>query len=191
MKNTLSSLVIAGLALGLATTGFAQANRQRQPAPAPAGTPAADRAPGETRHGGAMRHGPGGPRMCPLVAVLDTNQDATISAEEIAHAPDSLKALDKDGDGAVSTEELGVRRGPGMPPGVIARHRAGTHRPASPIMLALDADGDGALSAGEIANATASLQALDANNDGQLTADEVRPIPPELPAQEIEPAAAQ
>ena len=47
-----------------------------------------------------------------IVKALDLNQDRFLSADEIDDAPESLLALDKDGDGAISREELK----PGKPP---------------------------------------------------------------------------
>jgi len=45
-------------------------------------------------------------RVMPLVAALDTDTNGVISAEEIANAPASLKALDKNGDGQLTRDEL-------------------------------------------------------------------------------------
>ncbi len=50
----------------------------------------------------------------PVIHALDTDRDGTISAEEMETAPESLKSLDKNGDGELSPEEL---RPPGPPPG--------------------------------------------------------------------------
>lgn len=128
--------------------------------------------------------GPGrGPGGHPIVRVLDADQDHELSAGELANAPAALKALDTNGDGTISADELRPPR-PADAPTPPADRRAppadGDHpRPVDPIMLALDADNDGTLSAVEIANATTSLQALDANTDGKLTPDELMPLPPE------------
>lgn len=54
------------------------------------------------------------PPHSPLIGALDANHDGTISAEEIAAAPTVLKALDKNGDGEITPDEL---RPPGPPPG--------------------------------------------------------------------------
>jgi Ca2+-binding EF-hand superfamily protein len=51
------------------------------------------------------RGGRGGPGMDPVVAALDTNHDGTIAGEEIAAAAQSLKALDRNGDGQLSADE--------------------------------------------------------------------------------------
>jgi hypothetical protein len=58
---------------------------------------------------------PGPPRhpAPPIIATLDANHDGTISADELANAPESLKELDKDGNGELSPEEL---RPHGPPP---------------------------------------------------------------------------
>lgn len=130
------------------------------------------------RQGGGFRgpgpHGPGPHFPPPVIAALDLNKDGTISADEIAQAATSLKALDKNGDGKLDFEELHPGRpadAPTPPAGAVRARR-------NPVMLALDANGDGELSAAEIANAPTSLKALDTNKDGQLTPDELRPLPP-------------
>lgn len=58
----------------------------------------------------------------PLFAVLDLDKDGTLSAEEIAKAAESLKKLDKNGDGAIDRNELpppprlpGIQNKPGGP----------------------------------------------------------------------------
>jgi len=51
--------------------------------------------------------------MPPVIAALDVDHDGTISAKELENAPDSLKELDKNGDGELSPEEL---RPHGPPP---------------------------------------------------------------------------
>jgi Ca2+-binding EF-hand superfamily protein len=58
----------------------------------------------------------------PLMEALDANHDGVIDANEIANASAALKALDKNGDGKLTQDELrparpqgGDRQGP--PPG--------------------------------------------------------------------------
>lgn len=48
----------------------------------------------------------GGQQSSPLEGALDADADGTLSASEIASAPQSLRTLDNDGDGALSSSEL-------------------------------------------------------------------------------------
>ena len=67
--------------------------------------------------GGRGQGGPGGQRAVnPLVAALDLNGDGIIDASEIAQASESLKKLDKNGDGKITPEEYRPARG-GQGPG--------------------------------------------------------------------------
>ncbi len=159
-------------------------------------------APTDAPHGrGSHGHGgPGGGPGFPIVRVLDADKDREVSASELAAASAAIRTLDTNNDGTVSREEMRPARPEhkGRPEGADRPERterpAGTPeggkrsgppasaapvRPVDPIMLALDADTDGSLSLAEIANAPASLAALDANKDGKLTMDEFRPLPPE------------
>ena len=134
---------------------------------------------------------PGGPGMRhhrpppAFLKALDANADGVIDADEIANAATALKALDKDGAGKLTLEELlGPPPGAGQsgdgqrpphpqgpPPG--AGSGGGTnHPPVPPIIAALDANGDGIIDADELANAPAALKTLDKNSDGKLTPDE-------------------
>lgn len=78
----------------------------------------------------APQGGPGGPQggpdgkrpMPPIIAALDTNNDGVIDADEIAKSAESLKTLDKNGDGKLTEDELHPPRpegqgGPGGGPG--------------------------------------------------------------------------
>jgi len=55
----------------------------------------------------------------PIIAALDLNHDGVISADEIAKAAESLKKLDKNGDGQLTPDELRPPRPEGdhRPPG--------------------------------------------------------------------------
>lgn len=103
-------------------------------------------------------------RPSPLLTALDADRDGTLSAAELAGAPKAILTLDKNGDGAVSADELnpngGQRRGPGG---------------FDPLFKAIDTDGDSNLSAAEISAAPKALLALDKDSDGMLQRDEVRP----------------
>jgi hypothetical protein len=74
------------------------------------------------------RRGGRGPRMpmppVPLMTALDKDGDGTLSAEELASAPQALKTLDKNGDGELTMDEMrpefgggrrGGRGGPDVP----------------------------------------------------------------------------
>ncbi len=55
--------------------------------------------------GGGLGRGPGGGTGLSVVDALDLNRDGVIDAEELLKAPESLKSLDKDGDGKVTSPE--------------------------------------------------------------------------------------
>ena len=177
MKNL--AYIIAGLSLGAAAVLSAQT------------TTTSDGPSGPRRSGHGPGHGgPGGPGRGghPIVRALDTDKNRELSAAEIANAPASLRALDKNNDGSVSFADLRPERPADAPERPARKQRPddttatergpGRGRPVDPVMLALDADGDRALSAAEINNASNSLKALDGNSDGKLTSDELRPLPP-------------
>jgi hypothetical protein len=63
--------------------------------------PKQDQGEGDAEGGRGRPQGPP-----PLIAVLDADRDREISAEEIAGAPESLKKLDKNGDGKLDMQEL-------------------------------------------------------------------------------------
>jgi len=72
---------------------------------------------------GIMEDGPGtgpgpgasrGPMPMPVIEALDLNQDRIIDAAELAKATESLKKLDKNGDGQLSAEEFRPAPGGGM-----------------------------------------------------------------------------
>ena len=65
---------------------------------------------------GGNQDGPRRPPQ-PLLHLFDANHDGVIDADEIANAPAALKALDKNGDGQLTADELRPPRGPGGPGG--------------------------------------------------------------------------
>lgn len=135
------------------------AQRGARPQPAPE-VPAAD---ASTSAPPAVTQIP----VSPLVLALDTNHDGIIDAAEINNATNSLKTLDKNGDGQLTPEEY---LAPGEePPGT------------SPLIKALDMDGDGVISTKEIAGAPSNLRMLDKNYDGRLGPGEYRPAPGTVP----------
>ena len=63
---------------------------------------------GVQRGTGGQQGGQGGERQRPkppIIAALDANGDGTIDASEIAKASESLKKLDKNGDGKLTQDE--------------------------------------------------------------------------------------
>jgi hypothetical protein len=71
------------------------------------------------------------PPQHPVVAALDADGDGALSADEIKRAAESLKALDKDSDGKLTGDELRPRGGAGGrgPQGGAARGPAGPGGP--------------------------------------------------------------
>jgi hypothetical protein len=166
------------------------------------------RPPGPPPGGGGQEQGrpPRPPGPPPILVALDKDDDGIISAKEIAEAPDSLKTLDKNGDGQLTPDEyLGPKGGGHKHPGKGAQETApatsGTdsgmghtmdpaapkhsgkdrHGPPLQLIEALDANGNGVISADEITNASAALLTLDKNGDGQLGPREYGPKPPPIP----------
>jgi hypothetical protein len=94
----LTPTILAGLLAGGALSSFGQAPEQRGPDGPPHRPPP------------------------PLITALDLNKDGVISADEIAKAAESLKKLDKNGDGQLTPDELRPPRPQG--------DRGPDHRPA-------------------------------------------------------------
>jgi Ca2+-binding EF-hand superfamily protein len=111
-----------------------------------------------------------GPRPDPLFNALDRNRDGTISADEIARAPESLKTLDRNSDGQLTEDELrpapfqGRGRG-GNPDEMLTR-----------LFSQFDKNNDGKISREEAAGGPLEdiFDRADRNNDGFLTRDELR-----------------
>jgi hypothetical protein len=83
--------------------------------------------------------GMGGPRHNPVIEALDVDHDGVLDAEEIAKAPESLKALDKNNDGQLTPDELRPMRlagvGPNGPQGMFRRGGPGGPRGQAPEEL--------------------------------------------------------
>jgi len=83
---------------------------RRQAGDKPAGDkPAGDKPPGDGQRRGER------PPPPPLLEALDTDGDGVISADEIGKAPESLAKLDKNGDGQLGPGEYGPRPPQGGP----------------------------------------------------------------------------
>jgi hypothetical protein len=92
-----TSLIFTALIAASSSMSFAQGADQHPPDGRP-GRPEAGRRPPP-----------------PIIAALDLNHDGVISADEIAKAPESLKKLDKNGDGQLTRDELRPPHPPGGP----------------------------------------------------------------------------
>jgi len=93
-----------------------------------------------------------------LLKALDTNNDGIIDANEINNATNSLKKLDRRGDGKLTEDEylFDTEARPSL----------------SPLVRVLDINKDGIIDAEEIKQAPMSLRMLDKNFDGRLTGNE-------------------
>ena len=125
-----------------------------------------------------------------LLRVLDTNGDGMLSKEEIAAAPESLRKLDRDSDGAISARELMavLPTQPGQP----GNPRPGERRPDDPNrrpeagaflerLRSMDANGDGKWSEDELPPfLRQQFSKIDANGDKFVDADELKQALPKL-----------
>ena len=125
---------------------------------------------------------PAAPRQSsppPPIAAVDVNHDGVLEANEIAKAAESLRKLDKDGDGTLTGDELRPQRAsrPRPTPSVGTETGAAepTQRPPTRSRLgAVDANKDGVIDAAEIGGASQLLAKLDKDGDGKVTLEEVR-----------------
>lgn len=110
-------------------------------------------------------------RMDPVLNALDTDHDGVISSKELASAPTSLKALDKDGNGEISADEIRPRQ---MTPADRARH----------MLDEWDTNNDGKLSKPEAPDRMQQqFETLDTNHDGALTEEELTAFFASMPQQ--------
>lgn len=156
-RKTFVALACFACSVAIPLTGFGQQDggRPRQVGERGFGGPPRD-------GGGPGRGGPDMVRMVPVMAALDKDGDGVISSEEIAGAVAALKTLDKNQDGKLDHEELRPAfAGPGGPGGPGGRGPGG--------------GGFGGPGGGpsDGAGMVSRLMALDKNSDGQLSKDEV------------------
>lgn len=139
--------------------------------------------PGAGPESGGGRGGPGFPggpmgmmQMLPIMKALDTDQDGSLSASEIANASKALVQLDKNGDGIISNEEM--RPDPSAMQGGIAGGGPGGNGPLAGAMMGKmfeksDANSDGKLSGDEIPERMRDrLKMVDKDGDGSISKSE-------------------
>lgn len=138
----------------------------------------------EGRPGGG-RGGPGGRdfmRALPVMTALDADGDGVISAEEINNASVALRKLDKNGDGKLTEDEIRPsfpERGPGGPGGRGGERGPGGPNPEEMVkqLLEFDKNGDGQLSKSEVPERMHGMfERGDTNKDGVLSKEELRKL---------------
>jgi len=112
-----------------------------------------------------------------LIKALDADGDGTLSAEEIIAASSALMKLDQNGDGRISRPEWMPTRGE------LAERKRPLDRAGGQIRLKLvmklDADGDGKISRQEAPPRLKDrLESLDTDNDGLLDKEELKALRP-------------
>lgn len=109
-------------------------------------------------------------RMDPLLNTLDANHDGVLEAEEIAAAPKALLALDKNGDGEITPDEMKIRQ---MTPEERAKH----------MIEEWDTNGDGKVSKAEMPERMqAQFEKIDTNGDGFADVEELKVYFASMPA---------
>lgn len=112
----------------------------------------------------------------PVLRALDTDGDFALSPGEIGNAPTALRKLDTNHEGTLTDEACGLHINPTSVPAAMPEQLRRQFTSYHPVLAALDADHDGEISAWEIDRAAAALKKLDRNHDGYLTADELLPL---------------
>src|SRR5262245_22877451 len=95
VTKVISGLLALGVSGWMLTAQDSGRTTPKSEAPPPSGGPVG--------HGGPRHHRP---PPGPLFVALDTNHDGVIDETEIANASAALKALDKNGDGKLTPDEL-------------------------------------------------------------------------------------
>ena len=109
------------------------------------------------------------------MTALDVDGDGELSTQEIENAAVVLKSLDKDKDGKLSAEELRPASGPGGRGG--AGMGGGNPAEMDARILAFDKDGDGKVSKAELPERIQALMERgDTNKDGFLDKAELGKI---------------
>lgn len=107
-----------------------------------------------------------------LFKALDADGDGTLSAEELAAATAALKKLDRDGDGQITRREIMADVAGGRPE---ARPGAGNPEQVLERLKRLDKNGDGKLAQDELPPFLQNrFDKLDANADGFVDQEELK-----------------
>src|SRR5258708_5278406 len=107
MRRLVWGLLSVGVLLAI---GFSISSAQ------PPGRQGGGRGPDGPGGSGPGGDGPPPPPPSPVFEALDKDHDGILSAEEIQAASESLKKLDRNGDGKLTEDELHPQGGPGGPP---------------------------------------------------------------------------
>lgn len=127
--------------------------------------------PTKTQTPNAPNRGPGAGDGA-LFGALDANGDGAISSEELAAAADSLKKFDRDGDGQITRREMLMAAAAGRP---ATRPAAQNPQQARERFKALDKNGDGKLAQDELPPFLQNrFDKLDGNADGFVDQQELR-----------------
>lgn len=109
----------------------------------------------------------------PIVTALDLNQDGTIDEQEIQQSAASLKTLDKNNDGKLTTDEMAPQ----------FDRRGGPQQPGGESMAArlqqFDEDHDGLIAKDELPERMRGMvDRGDTDKDGKLSKDEITAMTP-------------
>lgn len=139
----------------------------------PGGGRGGEGGPGGGRGGRGGEGGP--PAMSPIMAVLDTNKDGELSADEIKNAAIALMKLDTNKNGKLDEAELRPEPGPGGPGGRGAFGGGpGGGNPSDGMMERFDTNKDGKLTGDEIPERMRErLADIDKNDDKAVDKEEL------------------
>ncbi len=126
------------------------------------------------------------PRTTLFFDTFDSNYDGVVTQEEFRGGADVFGLLDKDSDGRITTDELGLpttwKPDPSRARREPARGRGGAApgRPRGGFLeriREMDANGDGRVESSEWTGRPDAFRRLDANGDGSLDASDLRGAP--------------
>ncbi|ESQ13567.1 MAG: hypothetical protein N838_22050 [Thiohalocapsa sp. PB-PSB1] len=116
-----------------------------------------------------------GPPAQRFMQQFDTDQDGKVTLDEVkAPQTEQFKAIDADGDGAVSAEEASSSFKEKVPPEMLeAMEERGMPDPGETLINNLDTDSNGSVNQEEFEQpATKSFEKMDKDGDGSATEEE-------------------